>query len=482
MNDLNLLFIMPDQLRPDFLSCYGADFIETPNIDSIADQGVLYENAYSTSPVCVAARHNLLTGLNSIRTGVLGNGQFLRPDYNECGMHTWPELIESAGYRSAAIGKMHFYPWDASMGFHDRVVCEDKRWLYIEDDYFEYLDQRGLRKLHGDEHHGYHENKGAVVHQHSFSDSWDYFVGAEAAKYIHSYEDSQPFAMMVGLPGPHCPYDPSSEYADYFNPEDMPKAIPEVLDDHPLLTLQNIQGNKRPWNGVDYSEFTDHQKAKIRAHYAGLVKQIDHIIGEILKALKDQGKLDKTVIIFSSDHGDYLGDHNLIGKGHFFESSCHIPLIVRLPDGEKKGTNTDLVALGDITPTMLRMAGGSPPNYMDFQPLPSLGIETDKRDYLYGMMGGGWMCFDGRWKLCKYLTGEHLLFDLYEDPAEQNNLLKRNDSGVVYQRLDSVLTTEIMRSVEASHRDKVVYDSDLSGDIAFGKKGWKRPYPNSLLN
>ena len=98
------------------------------------------------------------------------------------------------------------------------------------------------------------------------------------------------------------------------------------------------------------------------------------------------------------------------------------------------------------------------------------------------MMGGGWMCFDGRWKLCKYLTGEHLLFDLYEDPAEQNNLLKRNDSGVVYQRLDSALTTEIMRSVEASHRDKVVYDSDLSGDIAFGKKGWKRPYPNSLLN
>ena len=74
-------------------------------------------------------------------------------------------------------------------------------------------------------------------------------------------------------------------------------------DDHPLLTLQNIQGNKRPWNGVDYSEFTDHQKAKIRAHYAGLVKQIDHIIGEILKALKDQGKLDKTVIIFSLTMG-----------------------------------------------------------------------------------------------------------------------------------------------------------------------------------
>ncbi|MEE3233707.1 MAG: sulfatase-like hydrolase/transferase [Candidatus Latescibacterota bacterium] len=482
MSNLNFLFIMPDQLRPDFLSCYGADFIKTPNIDSIANQGVLYENAYSTSPVCVAARHNLLTGLNSIRTGVLGNGQFLRPDYSDCGIHTWPGIMRLAGYRSAAIGKMHFYPWDVSMGFDDRVICEDKRWLHIKDDYSDYLDQRGLRKLHGNEHPGYYENKGAIIHQHSFSDSWDYFVGSEAANYIRSYEDSRPFAMMVGLPGPHCPYDPSPEYADRFSPEDMPKAIPEVPGDHPILTSQNVEGNKQPWNGVDYTEFTEQQKAKVRAHYAGLVKQIDDIVGDILKALKDQGQLDKTVIIFSSDHGDYLGDHNLIGKGHFFESSCHVPLIVRLPDGEKKSTNTDLVALADITPTMLNLAGVSPPGYMDFQPLPGLGIETGKRDYLYGMMGGGWMCFDGRWKLCKYRTGEHLLFDLYADPMEQNNLLKKNDSDWIYQRLDFVLTTEIMRSVEASHRDNVVYDSDLSGDFGFGEKGWERLYPASLLN
>ena len=482
MSDLNILFIMPDQLRPDFLSCYGADFIKTPHIDSIASQGVLYENAYSTSPVCVAARHNLLTGLNSIRTGVLGNGQFLRPDYSDCGIHTWPEIIRAAGYRSAAIGKMHFYPWDISMGFDDRIICEDKRWLQIKDDYSDFLSQRGLRKLHGNEHAGYHESKGAIVHQHSFSESWDYFVGIEAAKYIQAYEDAKPFAMMVGLPGPHCPYDPSPEYADLFSPEDMPKAIPEVPGDHLRLSAQKVEGNKQPWNGVDYSEFTDHQKAKIRSHYSGLVKQIDDVVGEILKALEDTGQLEKTVIIFSSDHGDYLGDHNLIGKGSFFESSCHIPLIVRLPAGKKKCRNTDLVALGDINPTMLRLAGVLPPSYLDFQPLPGLGIDTDKRDYIYGMMGGGWMCFDGRWKLCKYSTGEHLLFDLNEDPKEQNNLLKTNNSQEVYHRLDSVLTTEIMRSVEASHRDKVVYDYDLSEDTDFGKKGWERPYPASLLH
>ena len=140
------------------------------------------------------------------------------------------------------------------------------------------------------------------------------------------------------------------------------------------------------------------------------------------------------------------------------------------------------MALGDINPTMLHLAGVLPPSYLDFQPLPGLGIDTEKRDYIYGMMGGGWMCFDGRWKLCKYSTGEHLLFDLNEDPKEQNNLLKTNNSQEVYHRLDSVLTTEIMRSVEASHRDKVVYDYDLSEDTDFGTKGWKRAYPASLLH
>ena len=90
MSKPNILFLMPDQLRHDFLSCYGATFIDTPNIDRLAREGTLYRNAYSTSPVCVTARHNLLTGLNSIRAGVLNNGQFIRPDYEACGIGTWP--------------------------------------------------------------------------------------------------------------------------------------------------------------------------------------------------------------------------------------------------------------------------------------------------------------------------------------------------------------------------------------------------------
>ena len=145
MSKPNILFLMPDQLRHDFLSCYGATFIDTPNIDRLAREGTLYRNAYSTSPVCVTARHNLLTGLNSIRAGVLNNGQFIRPDYESCGIGTWPALLSQNGYHTAGIGKMHFYPWDAMMGYDERVVCEDKRWLHIEDDYAKFLAEKGLR-------------------------------------------------------------------------------------------------------------------------------------------------------------------------------------------------------------------------------------------------------------------------------------------------------------------------------------------------
>ena len=163
----NLLFIMPDQLRADFLSCYGAAFIDTPHIDSIAEGGVRYERAYSASPICVPARASLLTGLNAIKNGVTDNGQWLSPDLAASGIETWPQTLSKQGYYTAAVGKMHFYPWDINLGFQYRVAAEDKRWLEIRDDYYHFLKEGGYRKLHGNEHPGYHEKQGGDHQQDS---------------------------------------------------------------------------------------------------------------------------------------------------------------------------------------------------------------------------------------------------------------------------------------------------------------------------
>ena len=419
----NIIFFFPDQLRADFLGCYGAGFSRTPNIDRLQERGVRYERCYSPHPVCVPARVSLLTGMHGVKTGVLDNGQFLRPDYADLGLQVWPEILNANGYYTAAIGKMHFYPWDLRLGFQYRAIAEDKRWLYVRDDYYHHLRAHRHRKYHGNEHPGYYENRGAVINKLPWEHSVDHFVGQQARRFVLEYGDEGPFAMMVGFPGPHCPYDPNPEFLQKIDPEVMPKAIPEVAGDAPGVRRHNVEGNKLPWNGVDYSEFTDAQKIKIRAHYAALVTQIDHEVGQILEVLRRKGLLENTILIFSSDHGDYLGDHNLIGKGTFYESSIHVPLIVHVPRTEEAAVCQDLVSLSDVTATMLCLAGCDVPGYMDSIPLPGLGLPRPApRECIIGMIQGGWMIDDGEWRLSKYDTGENLLFNVCRDPEEQQNL------------------------------------------------------------
>ncbi|MDP6114219.1 MAG: sulfatase-like hydrolase/transferase [Planctomycetota bacterium] len=473
----NLLFIMPDQLRADFLSCYGAEFISTPHIDSLCEHGVLFRNAYSPSPICVPARCLLMTGRNAIRNGVLGNHQFLRPDLAECGIHTWPQLLSNAGYCTASIGKMHFTPWELSLGFEHRIICEDKRWLLVEDDYHQHLKAQGLRKLHGNEHDGYQEDRGAFVHQHPFEHSWDHFVGSKTCEFIENYEDERPLAMMVGFPGPHCPYDPTQKYLDLFDPDDMPDPIPEVAGLDEPFRKANIAGNKGDWNGVDYTVFTDAHKKNIRAHYAALVKQIDDEVGTILKSLEEAGRLENTVIIFCSDHGDYLGDHGLIGKGTFYESSIKVPLLVRLPSAESTIDVEKLTSIADITSTLLACAGVDVPAYMDSQPLPLPGIDGASRDSIFGFLGSGMMSFDGEWKLSKYANGVTALFNIREDPEEQNNRIDDPACHEIVRRLDTELTRELLRSINESHHEKAIGYTGLSGDLAYGQPGWQRQYP-----
>jgi arylsulfatase len=477
----NLIFIMPDQLRYDFLSCNGADFVETPNIDSLAAPGVRYTRAYSVSPICVPARALLLTGRDAIKNGVTDNGQWLRPDLAACGIRTWPERLADDGYYTAAIGKMHFYPWDITHGFQYRVAAEDKRWIHVRDDYYHHLKEQGERKYHGNEHEGYFEHKGAILNRLPWALSVDHFVGEEACRFLRNYGAERPFAMMVGFPGPHCPYDPNEKFLDGLDPEAMPPAVPEVAGDAPKLRQQNIDGNKGAWNGVDYTEFSEADKRKIRTHYAASVRQIDYEVGQILATLAEEGLDEDTAIIFASDHGDHLGDHNLIGKSDFFESSIHVPLIVKTPDMDEATTCTELVELGDVTATLLVLAGHELPGYLDSIPLPEPGIENRRhRPYSIGVTSGGWMIFDGRWKLSKYSTGEVLLFDLVSDPDEQHNLMRDQTRWDKYLELDTLLTQAIMRSVTEGNDDQRVYTNSLSTDPSFGHRGWQRAYPRRI--
>jgi arylsulfatase A-like enzyme len=474
----NLVFLMPDQLRADFLGCYGANFVPTPNVDRLAARGVRFGQAYSLHPVCVPARASLLLGQHALRTGVLDNPGFIRPDYRAAGLSTWPELLNERGYYTAAIGKMHFYPWDARFGFQYRRIAEDKRWLNVRDDYWHTLHEAGHRKYHGDEHEGYFERQGAIVNKLPWELQPDHWVGQEAVRFIRDHGKDGPFAMMVGFPGPHCPYDPAPEFLGGIDPDAMPDPVPNA-GHTPRLRERTIAGNKNPWNGVDYSTFSRESKLGIRAHYAALVRQIDHAIGWILEELERQGLADNTVVILSSDHGDALGDHDLIGKAQFYDSAWHVPMIASAPWLEQGAVSDDLVALTDVTATMLRLGGVDVPAFMDARPLPGLGIEgATGRDHLFGALGTGLAIQRDGWRLAKYATGETVLFDLETDPGEQVNRLDDPSAQSVRDRLEGELTAELLALVQAGHVAQRVDVSWQSDD--FGREGWQRPYPRPV--
>ena len=476
---LNFVFLFPDQLRRDFLSCYGARFIETQAIDWIAEHGVLYENAYSASPICVPARMALLTGMDAVRNGVTDNLHTLRPDYREAGIRTWPEILAESGYYTAAVGKMHFYPWDRSHGFQYRVACEDKQWSLIRDDYYHYLKDHGLEKLGSADYWDYIERKGAAHTDVPWEHSWDRFTGREARRFIDTYGRDGPFALMVGFPGPHDPYDPAADFPHMYRPEDMPDPIPAARSHGGTLRQSRIQ--IRAGMGMDLGIWTEEEMKDSRAHYAGLVKQIDHEVGEILDALRRNGLLDSTVIVFATDHGDHLGDHGIEGKATFYEASAHIPMLVRVPGQEKGTTRSELVELRDITSTMLVLAGCDIPGFMNALPLPGLGLEApDQRGHIFGMLSSAWMAFDGRHKLSKYSSGEAMLFDLQEDPDERNNLITTPEYSDVYRRLEAALTSEMMLSVSVAVHDRMPRPRSMAEDEDMGREGWTWRYPSPV--
>jgi len=477
----NLIFMMPDQLRTDFLSCHGASFIETPNIDALGQHGVMYSRAYSAHPVCVPARVSLITGMNAIKAGVLDNGQFLRPDYRECGIRTWPEILNENGYYTVATGKMHFYPWEKRLGFQRKIIAEDKLWGFIQDEYYHFLKDGGYKKTAFVDCPEYHENFMALISPIPWEYTVDHFVGQESVRWIEEYGGDEPFAMMVGFPGPHSPYDPAPEYA-VFDPEDMPEPVPGVSQDRALMRPRAPSRSTSPrksWYAVQNEGRPERRHFMLqRAYYAGLIKQIDHEVGCIVEALRKKGILGNTVIVFSSDHGDYLGDHGLQGKNSFFEAACHVPLLVRYPGIQEARVSQDLVELTDVTATFLGLAGCEVPGYMDSVPLPGLGLAGERpRDRIVGMLRNGWMLFDGEWKLCKYAGGEVHLYNLTEDPTEQCNRARDPQYAEVFHRMDAELTATIMRAMNESHFSQRLYTFSYSSSPDFGRVGWERTYP-----
>ena len=294
--------------------------------------------------------------------------------------------------------------------------------------------------------------------------------------------------MMVGFPGPHDPYDPSEDFGDIPSEDSVPEPIPKYEHDEPHVEGQNDKG-RAEWADLNFNHINRQdakKKRKMRAHYAGLVQQIDHEVGEIIKSLEKNNLIDNTVIFFATDHGDHLGDHGLFkfGEMTFHEATAHIPLIVRTPDTVNNPKRSDqLVYLYDITATILTFAGAEIPSYYDSKPLPDIpGIDSSNRDILFGLQPHGWMAYDGTWKLSKYRNGVRTLFKMDDDKNEAKNLYDNPENFVLRSELEAKLSTEIMDSINFSVFDRMIdTKNSLNESDDFGKEGWEWTYPASPM-
>ncbi len=417
----NLLFITTDQQRWDSLPCYGLDFMQTPALDRLAREGMVFENCSVVSPVCVPCRAAFLSGQYPSTCGVLGNNGWL-----EESVLTWPALLGATGWHTTGIGKMHFRPWDSLGGFDERIIAEDKRHVYLPDDHVHFLKAHGLDRPHPVSLPQYFESLGAPITPQPKKFHVDGFTGDQAAEWLEK-KGREPFAAWVSFAGPHDPYDPPEEMAALYYDAPIPEpygSAEELQTKPPAQRCRNRGSLDNSMFRIDPSQATPEQYRRWRAHYYANITLIDEGIGKMLQALEVAGNLDETLIVFTSDHGDALGDHGLTYKGFFYDCMVHVPLIMRGPDIPPGQRSPALVSSLDLVPLFYRACEAELPSSLqgeDITPLfdnPSGSI----RDAVFSEIQGRTMVLTKEYKYVHYVDGSTELYDVSDDPQELKNL------------------------------------------------------------
>ena len=434
----NIIFIITDQQRFDTIKSLGFPYMDTPNLDRLVSEGVTFTQCHIAAPSCAPSRASLFTGYYPHTTGILKNADLWR--------HSWVELLSAAGYHCVNIGKMHTFPYETPLGFHERYVVENKdRYLegrYYFDEWDKGLRAHGLVKQQRElyrKRSDYRERLGAFEWELPEGLHSDMFVGNMAKWWIESYPHTEPLFLQIGFPGPHPPYDPIPRYAEpYFQREiPLPKVTEEELASQPPPFLAMRQHNTE----VDHDSIvhllnpTREQLHRQRAYYLANVTMIDEKIGQILETLETKGYLDNAIVVFTSDHGDCLSDHGHSQKWTMYDMIVRMPLIVWSPGRFDGGREFDgLCQQMDIAQVLLELAGVDIPETMEAQSLlPALrGEPWHGRDYVFAehprdgiLQTTDFMSMvrSKEWKLVHFLNEPFgQLFNLTEDPGEIRNL------------------------------------------------------------
>lgn len=478
---LNVVWFCTDQQRYDTLSCMGNPYLHTPNIDRLAQEGVLFTNAYAQCPICTPSRASFLTGRYPCVTKAFFNGnEFFSKDEILV-----TKLLADAGYTCGLTGKLHLTAAEKRMERRVNDGYSFMQWSHHPHDdwpegvncYQTWLKARGMdwKEIYGGrftsmskwpptENPGF-SGKEVGVPAEFHQTTW---CVSEAIRFIEEQKGANGWLVSINPFDPHPPLDPPQSYKDRLEVQDMPLPLWKEgeLDNKPPHQRQDyVIGGQNGGADSIVGMSNDAKREYFRDYYAE-IELIDDQMGCLIDYLDKSGQRDNTLIVFMSDHGEMCGDHGLYWKGaYFYEGLTHVPLIFSCPGRIGSGVVSDaLVELVDIAPTILELLGMEVPYYMQGRSLAGLLTGSAALDYFrdsvytefYSCLKGchedifATMYFDGRFKLVTYHGKEYgELYDLKKDPGEFCNRWDDPD----YRQLRSLLVQKSFDQTILKTRD-----------------------------
>ncbi|MDL2233578.1 sulfatase-like hydrolase/transferase [Ruminococcaceae bacterium OttesenSCG-928-L11] len=412
----NLLLITTDQQRYDTIRALGNPCIRTPHLDLLTRQGITFTRAYADCPMCVPARWTIMNGLRASTYHHAYYADRVPPRVDKA--TSLPGLLAREGYQTQAIGKMHFWPLRARYGFDHMLVLEDYYRMMAKHPHY------GTPMNHGLGQNEFYPGKSTTDETHSLT-AW---VVDETINFLETRDPSCPFFLWTSFSKPHPPLDPPEPYCSMY----AGKPVPPPARGDWLDRYHGKPGGTWDNRCHEHDPMTEDLRDDATRAYYGLITQIDYNLGRLFARLSELKLWDNTCILFTSDHGEMLGDHGGFGKCSFFEGSARLPFIIKPP----LNTGTPYLSQRfdtpvthcDILPTLTELAGIS----LAEQQVPSDGVDVFRlledrgmREYVHGESITDSPCHfitDGRYKyIMRLCGGEELFFDLSADPREETD-------------------------------------------------------------
>lgn len=415
----NVVMITVDQMRGDCLGFLGNEHpVMTPHLDQLAAEGVHFSRAGVTCPVCMPQRVSLLTGQSASRFGLTDNFHVRSPIDRS---HSLPAVLTRNGYQTKAVGKMHFEPDRARMGFEHVALHPNDYVAWLEDQGY-----GGMYRGHGLGGNEVYPVRSAVPERYTHT----HWIIDRSVDFLHERDPECPFFLWMVFEAPHSPFDPPEPFDTMYDRFDIPEPL------HPEWAAENMPVMlKRKRAIANYENLNDQIIREARRKYYGQITHIDYQLGRFLGELKTMGMLDNTLIIFNSDHGEHLGDYGLFAKSTMLSESMHVPLIIRGPGVVASETVETPVINADLVPTILEYLNLEADAQMEFDGsslLPVLQGETDQtlsQREIVGEIGTDVRAAsisDGEWKYVYYEDhGEEQLFHIKTDPYDMEDLSGR---------------------------------------------------------